>query len=90
MSPFERDLPRHAANYAPLSPLSFIARTAYVWPERVAVIHGARRYTWRQAYDRSRRLASALARRGIGAGREGGPEGLQEYLETKYVAMNVA
>ena len=68
MSPFERDLPRHAANYAPLSPLSFIARTAYVWPERVAVIHGARRYTWRQAYDRSRRLASALARRGIGAG----------------------
>ena len=68
MSPFERDLPRHAANYAPLSPLSFIARTASVWPERVAVIHGARRYTWRQAYERSRRLASALARRGIGAG----------------------
>ncbi|MBK9116308.1 MAG: acyl-CoA synthetase [Betaproteobacteria bacterium] len=68
MSPFERDLDRTPANHAPLTPVSFIARTAHIWPERVAVIHGARRYTWRETYERSRRLASALARRGIGAG----------------------
>ena len=68
MSPYERDLPRNSANFAPLTPVSFIARTAYIWPERTAVIHGRRRYTWGQTYARSRRLASALARRGIGAG----------------------
>src|SRR3954470_15207775 len=65
-SAFERDLDRNAANYAPLTPLSFIARTAYIWPERLAVVHGERRYTWAETYARSRRLASALARRGIG------------------------
>jgi fatty-acyl-CoA synthase len=67
-NPFERDLDRNAANCAPLTPLSFIARTAYIWPERVAVIHGPRRYTWGETYARSRRLASALAARGIGVG----------------------
>jgi fatty-acyl-CoA synthase len=67
-SAYERDLDRNAANYAPLTPLSFIARTAYIWPERVAVVHGPRRYTWRETYARSRRLASALTRLGIGIG----------------------
>jgi fatty-acyl-CoA synthase len=65
---FERDLGKNAANYAPLTPLSFLERAAYVYPQRVSVIHGARRYTWSETYERARRLASALARRGIGAG----------------------
>ena len=68
MNSFARDLDRNAANYAPLTPVSFLARTAYVWPARIAVIHGDRRYTWAQVYERSRRLASALAQHGIGAG----------------------
>jgi len=62
------DLPRTAANYAPLSPLSFLARTAAVYPDRLAVVHGERRLSWRETYARCRRLASALASRGIGKG----------------------
>jgi len=65
---FETDLDRTPANHAPLTPLSFIERAAYVYPERTAVVHGARRYTWRETYARCRRLASALAGRGIGIG----------------------
>jgi fatty-acyl-CoA synthase len=68
MKPYARDLDRNAANYAPLTPVSFLARVAYVWPKRIAVIHGDRRYTWEATYERSRRLASALARRGIAVG----------------------
>jgi fatty-acyl-CoA synthase len=67
-NPFAQDLDRHPANYAPLTPLSFIERAAYVYPERVAVVHGAQRRTWKETYQRCRRLASALARRGIGTG----------------------
>ena len=58
----------NAANYAPLTPLSFLARTAAVFPERVAVIDGARRFTWRETAARCRRLASALARLGVQPG----------------------
>ena len=65
---YEQHLDRRAANYASLTPLSLIARTAYTWPQRVSVVHGARRYTWAETYARSRRLASALAHRGIGVG----------------------
>ncbi len=68
MNPFEQDLDRNAANYAPLSPISLIARTAYTYPAHPAVIHGARRYTWCETYARCRQLASALARAGIGVG----------------------
>ncbi len=68
MNPYEQDLDRNGANYAPLTPVSFLARTAYIWPERLAVVHGPRRYTWKETYERSRRLASALVARGIGAG----------------------
>jgi fatty-acyl-CoA synthase len=68
MNQFERDLDRNAANYVPLSPLSFLARAAAVFPNRLAVVHGARRYSWAEAYARCRRLASALTRRGIGKG----------------------
>ena len=59
-------LERNAANYAPLTPLSFLARTAEVYPTRPAVVHGAVRRSWAETYARSRRLASALARRGVG------------------------
>ncbi len=65
---FSRDLDRNPANFAPLTPLSFIERAACVYPARPAVVHGRQRFTWRQTYERSRRLASALARRGISAG----------------------
>ncbi len=67
-NPFEQDLGRNPANYTPLSPLSLIARTAYTYPGHLAVVHGDRRYTWAETYARSRRLASALVRAGIGAG----------------------
>ena len=63
---FDRDLPRTEANFAPFSPLSFIERTAEVYPERLAVVHGELRQTWGETYTRCRRLASALQRAGIG------------------------
>ena len=56
------DLPKTGANYAPLSPLSFIRRTAQVFPDHVAVIHGDLRQSWAQTYARARRLASAISR----------------------------
>ena len=63
-SPYD-DLPKTQANYAPLTPLTFIERAAYVYPNRLAVVHGDRRRTWKETYTRCRRLASALAGRGI-------------------------
>src|SRR5256885_10469404 len=73
VSIYDRDLGRNAANYAPLTPLSLIARTAHIWPERPAVIHGERRYTWAETYARSRRLAPALAQPGIPQSGTGAP-----------------
>ena len=66
-SQYDTDLDKNAANYTPLSPITFLERAAAVYPERIAQIHGARRYSWAQTYDRCRRLASALQQRGIGA-----------------------
>jgi len=63
---FDQHLPRNAANHAPLSPLDFIERTAQVYPERLAIVHGDLRQTWAQTYARARQLASALQQRGIG------------------------
>ena len=65
-NPFLHGLDRNAANFAALTPLSFLARSAELYPRRVAVAHGAMRQDWATTYARSRRLASALARRGIG------------------------
>ncbi len=65
-NPYTIGLDKNAANYTPLSPLSFIERTATVYPQRTSVIHGMRRHTWDETYVRCRRLASALAARGIG------------------------
>jgi fatty-acyl-CoA synthase len=67
-NPYDTGLDKNAANFVPLSPLGFLARTAAVYPERTAVIHGTRRYTWRAAQQRCCRLASALAKHGIGRG----------------------
>src|SRR5690606_13842405 len=61
-------LGRGPANYVSLSPLSFLPRAADVYPDRLSVVHGARRYTWRESYERCRRLASALRRAGVGRG----------------------
>ena len=65
-SQYDTDLDKNAANYTPLSPLTFIERAAAVYPERVAQIHGERRFNWAETYTRCRRLASALQRRGVG------------------------
>ena len=65
---YEQHLDRTRANYAPLTPLSYIERAAYVYPYRTAIIHGDFRATWAEAYARCRRLASALSKRGIGVG----------------------
>ncbi len=68
MNPYETDLDKSPANYVPLTPLSFLDRTAAVFPSRLAVAHGRRRYTWAEAAARCRRLGSALAARGVGKG----------------------
>ena len=65
---FDIDLPATAANHVPLTPLSFIARAAAVYPERPAIVHGVIRRTWRETYARARQLASALAQQGAGVG----------------------
>ncbi|WP_249690616.1 acyl-CoA synthetase [Stappia sp. WLB 29] len=65
-TPFTRDLDKVQANYTPLSPLSFLARAAAVFPEHIAIVHGRQRVSYAEFYARSRRLASALAARGIG------------------------
>ena len=65
---YAQDLPKTPANFAPITPLSFIERTAQVYPQRTAIVHGALRQTWAQTYARCRQLASALQRRGIGLG----------------------
>ncbi len=65
---YDIDLDRNPANYAPLSPLSLIDRAAAVYPDHPSIIHETRRFTWRETYARCRRLADALARKGIGVG----------------------
>ena len=63
---FDTDLPRNEANFAPLTPLSFIQRTAEVYPDSLAIVHGELRRTWAETYSRCRQLASALRQAGIG------------------------
>ncbi|MCR9218984.1 MAG: acyl-CoA synthetase [Alphaproteobacteria bacterium] len=65
---YETDLDKNAANYTPLTPLSFIRRAAQVFPDRESVVHGRQRFTWAETHARCRRLASALAAKGVGAG----------------------
>ncbi len=61
-------LDKTPANYVPLSPLTFLERAASVYPKHTSIVHGSDRYTWAETYERARRLASALAKRGIGLG----------------------
>ena len=67
-TPYDTDLDRNPANFQPLTPLSFLARAAAVYPDQTAIIHGAGAWTYREFYARARNLASALAQRGIGRG----------------------
>ena len=67
-NPYLRDLERNTANYAPLTPLTFLERAASIWPDRTAIIHGGIRRSWSETYTRCRRLAAALSRAGIASG----------------------
>lgn len=64
-SQYSRDLDKNAANYTPLSPITFIERAASVYPDQLALIYGAKQQTWAQTYARSRRFASALQKHGL-------------------------
>jgi fatty-acyl-CoA synthase len=66
VSPFATGLDKTDANYAALSPLSFLARAADVFPDHTAIIHGKQRTDYRTFYKRSKQLASALSKHGIG------------------------
>jgi fatty-acyl-CoA synthase len=65
-SMYDQDLAKNQANFAPLTPLTFLERAAYVYPDRLSVVHGTQSFTWAQTYARCRRLASALTRIGVG------------------------
>ena len=67
-NPYDIGLDKNAANYVPLTPIGFLMRSASVYPNRLAVVHGERRYSWREALERCRRLGSALTAREIGRG----------------------
>jgi 3-(methylthio)propionyl---CoA ligase len=66
--PFRTGLGRNAANFVPLTPVSFLARAAEVYPDKTAVIHGELEYSYRELGERVRRLASVLSARGVGRG----------------------
>lgn len=65
---YETSLDKNAANHVPLTPLSFMERTAAIYPDYTAVVYENVRRNWAQTYDRMRKIASALSRRGIGRG----------------------
>src|SRR5262245_41466853 len=65
---YDTDLDRNAANFQPLTPLTFLERAAAVFPDHPAVIHGQGRWSYAEFYARARRLASALAQKGIRRG----------------------
>ena len=65
---YDTDLDRNAANFQPLTPLSFLARAAAVYPDVTAIVHGKRSWNYRQFYARARKLGSALVRRGVKPG----------------------
>ena len=66
MDGYTQNLDKNAANYQPLTPLSFLARAAAIFPDYPAIVHGSRTFTYAEFYARARRLGSALAKLGIG------------------------
>ncbi|HET6757274.1 MAG TPA: acyl-CoA synthetase [Burkholderiales bacterium] len=67
-NPYDTGLDKNAANYAPLTPLNFLERAAYVYPGKIATVHGDWQLSWKETYERCRSLASALSKRGVGVG----------------------
>src|SRR5262245_4614713 len=67
-NPYDIDLDRNPANFQPLTPLTFLERAAAVYPKHTAIIHGPLRRTYAEFYARARKLASVLAKHGIGRG----------------------
>src|SRR3984893_12174594 len=67
-TPSDTDLARNAANFQPLTPLSFLARAAEVYPDTPAIIHGGLSWNYREFYALGMPIASALARRGVKRG----------------------
>ena len=65
---YNTNLDKNAANFTPLSPLSFLQRSAEVYPNRLSIVHGSKKYTWSDTFKRSRQLASALTKKGVGKG----------------------
>jgi fatty-acyl-CoA synthase len=65
---YEQGLERNSANFTPITPLLFLERSAEIYPNKTAIIHGKFRQTWQQTNERCRRLTSALQKHGIGLG----------------------
>ncbi|SDX55727.1 fatty-acyl-CoA synthase [Ruegeria halocynthiae] len=65
---YQQHLAKTRANFTPLSPLSYLERTAAIYPDYPSVVYGARRFVWAETYARCQRLASALVARGVGTG----------------------
>ncbi len=67
-NPYETDLEQNDANFVALTPLTYLERSASIWPDKIAIVHGDIRRTWAETAARCRRLASALQKRGLGKG----------------------
>ena len=64
----EKDLQPNQANYFPLSPISFLTRTANIWPDKIAWIHGKKKNTYKQLLEKCTLIASGLRKNGISTG----------------------
>lgn len=67
-SPYDHDLDKNRANHTALTPLQYLQRSSSVFPDHTAIIHGNKKYTYKEFYDRSRQLASSLSKAGISKG----------------------
>ena len=67
-NPYENNLPQNPANYSPLSPINFIKRAASVHPQRISLIHGKKKWMWKETYEHCLSLASSLIKIGVGKG----------------------
>ena len=65
---YNTNLDKNHANFTPLSPLSFLQRSAEIYPNRLSIVHGSKKYTWSDTFKRSKQLASALTKKGVGKG----------------------